>query len=243
MSQQQGASGEHQDQQGRRLLSAVERIIEDIDALVARVERMRREADLAPGEHDDVRVGALAKKIVSSYSNRSAVSGGLTALPALLPGVGTVTALVGGALADVALMLKFEVEMALSLTHLYGFDVRQERERQLAFLLASVSTYEASSGRNFFVDVAAAETTAIWNYAPRQVSKLLLTAFGRIALVGLSKGLVKAVPFVGIAVGASVNKLLTGRVGQRCTSELQARRHHAAQARQEAPVVDAWVQE
>ncbi len=232
-----------QDRQGQRLLSAVERLIEDVDSLVARVERMRREADLPPGEHDDIRVGALASKIVSSYSNRSALSGGLTALPAIIPGVGTVTALVGGALADVALMLKFEVEMALSLTHLYGFDVRNDRERQLAFLLASVSTYEASSGRNFFVDVAAAETTAIWNYAPRQVSKLLLTAFGRMALIGLSKGLAKALPFVGIAVGASVNKVLTSRVGQRCISELGSRRRQAARCADEPPVVDAWVQE
>jgi hypothetical protein len=120
-------------------------------------------------------------------------------------------------------MLKYEVEMALVLSHLHGFDITQKKERQLAFLMASVSTYNAKSGRNFFLDVAHAEGIAIWKYAPREVSKMLVTAFTQLALMHLSKGLLRALPLVGIAVGSSMNKALTTRVGERCISELKLR--------------------
>src|SRR6185503_1698390 len=85
----------------------------------------------------------LSAKIVSNFSRKSAVSGGVTSLPALIPGLGTLAAAVGGTFLDLVLVLKFEVEMAMALTYLYGFDIRERNERQFAFLLASVQTYEA----------------------------------------------------------------------------------------------------
>ncbi len=211
-----------QEEQGRRLLTAVERIIEDTEDLIVRVETFRREA--GEGVDEEATELAVARLLVRHYSNRSAMAGGVSALPALLPGAGTLLAALGGTLADMGLTLKFEVEMALSLTHLFGFDIRRDKERQLAFLLASVSTYEAKSGRNFFVDLAEAEGTAIWNYAPRQVAKALLSVMAKLVLVGTSKGIMKAVPFVGIVIGSSANKILTTRVGERCITELTHRR-------------------
>lgn len=64
----------------------------------------------------------------------------MAAAPALIPGAGTLMAALGGALADMGFLLKYEVEMALVLSHLYGFDIRRDEERQLAFLRASVGT-------------------------------------------------------------------------------------------------------
>ena len=186
---------------------------------------------------------------MSHFSNRAALSGGLAAAPALIPGAGTLVAAVGGGLADVGFLLKFEVEMALTLSHLYGFDIRKDDERQLAFLLASVSTYDARSGDNVLLDMAKAEGVAIWKYAPREVSKVLVGVLTKLALQQLSKGLVRAIPLVGIAVGSTLNKVLTGRVGARCIRDLGKRRDFlATQARasktrekQEPEVVEAKV--
>ena len=100
--------------------------------------------------------------MVRHFSNRTAVTGGLAAVPSLLPWLGMLGAVAGGTLADMGMMLKYEVEMALVLSHLHGFDITQDKERQLAFLMASVSTCNAKSGRNFFLDVAHAEGIAIW---------------------------------------------------------------------------------
>lgn len=233
--------------QGRKLLNVVERIIADTDSLVALSKDSLRRAQVAHPEDEAAALTAASEAIISHFSTRTAVSGGLAALPALLPGVGTLAAVAGGALADVGLMLKFEVEMALTLSHLHGFDITREEERNLAFLLASVSTYDAKSGGNFFADVVQAEGIALWKYTPRQVAKLLLTVLSKLALLQAGKGLVRAVPFVGIAVGSTMNKVLTRRVGERLVSELSQRREQAKakpsarKRKKDADVVEAKV--
>ncbi|XXF78629.1 hypothetical protein P2318_02410 [Myxococcaceae bacterium GXIMD 01537] len=213
--------------QGRKLLTVVERIIADTDSLVALSKDHLRRAQAAKPDDEAAAREAAAREIVSHFSTRTAVSGGLAALPALIPGVGTLAALAGGALADMGLVLKFEVEMALVLSHLHGFDITREEERNIAFLLASVSTYDAKSGGNFFADVVHAEGIAVWKYTPRQVAKLLLTVLSKLALLQVGKSLARAVPLVGIAVGSSMNKVLTQRVGERLVSELKQRAEQA----------------
>jgi uncharacterized protein (DUF697 family) len=227
--------------QGRKLLTAVERILSDTDSLIALAEQhLRRAREEKPGS-DELARAAAASEVVRSFSNRAAVAGGLAAAPALIPGAGTLVAALGGALADMGFLLKYEVEMALVLSHLHGFDIRKDEERQLAFLLASVSTYDAKSGGNALLDMAKAEGVAIWKYAPREVSKMLVGVMAKIALLQLSKGLVRALPLVGIAVGSSMNKVLTGRVGERCIRDLQKRREFFDTEAAKEDVVEARV--
>lgn len=227
---------------GRRLLSAVERLLVGDEELAREVERALGRAGLERCR-SEAEFARAADAVIRGYARRTMVSGGLTALPALLPGVGTVATLTGGVLADMAFTLKCETEMALALSHLHGFDVRQERERRAALLLASIATYDAKTEGNFLADVAEAQGTAIWNYAPRQASKLLLLVLSKLALLAAGKGLARAVPLVGIAVGASLNRVLTERVGERIRRELQARRSRGEADAEPGgePVVDARV--
>jgi len=207
------------DTQGELLLTAVERIVEDCDDLIADVEGIKEEVG-SEDLDDEAILDKVAERIIATYSTKSAVTGGLTALPALLPGGGTIVALVGGSMVDMTFMLKHEVEMTLCLTYLYGHDIREEKERWLAYVLAAVSTYEAKSGRNYFADLADAQLEALGKYTPRQLSKLAVTVIGRVALVMASKSLVRALPLVGIVVGASANKVITPQVGWRCVQAL-----------------------
>ena len=226
--------------QGRKLLTAVERILSDSDSLIALGNQHLERARAATPNNEERARATAASEVVRHFSNRAALAGGLAAAPALIPGAGTLVAAVGGALADMGFLLKYEVEMVLVLSHLHGFDIRKDEERQLAFLMASVSTYDARSGENVLMDMAKAEGVAIWKYAPRQVSKHLVGVFTKIALMQLSKSLVRALPLVGIAVGSSMNKVLTGRVGARCQEDLGKRREFVAAeaARAEPPPED-----
>ncbi len=212
-------------ERGRKLLSAVERIIDDTENIIALVDRHAEHLRSAqPGiDEDDLR-GLIADKLVSHYSTASAISGGATALPALFPGAGSLIALTGGTLLDVAFVLKYEVEMALALCWTFGFDIRLDRERELAFLLASVLTHDESTGESFINDVARAEAEALWNYGPRQVPKLLAQVFARIAVRQAAKGFARVLPFVGIVVGAGMNKALTSKTGNKMIVELGRRR-------------------
>ena len=229
-------------ERGRKLLSAVERIIDDTENIIAVVDRhaehLRSEQ---PGIDEDALRALVADKLVSHYSTSSAISGGATALPAMFPGAGSIIALTGGTLLDVAFVLKYEVEMSMALCWNYGFDIRQDRERELALLLASVLTHDESTGESFVNDVMKAETQAIWNYAPRQVPKLLAQIFARIAVRQAAKGFARVLPFVGIAVGAGMNKALTTKTGRQMVVELQRRRDEGEHELPAEDVVEAAV--
>lgn len=213
---------------GQTLLNAVERLVDDTENLIAEVEAFRTEVFPHGDADDSGHLTVIASRIIASYSTKSAIAGAITAVPGMVPGPGTAVALVGGSLADMTLMLKHEVELALCLTHLYGHDIRNERERWLAYVLATVNTYEARSGRNYFVDLASIQLEALRKYTPRQLSKMVATVMGRYALFCASRGLFRAVPLVGVVVGASANKVLTNAVGWRCSDALARWRSAAA---------------
>lgn len=222
-----------EDEKGRKLLTAVERIVASSDSIKSTVDAARAKVK---GELKGAALrDATAKELIRSYSNRAALAGGASGIPAaLLPGIGSIAAAVGGGLAELTFLLKWEVEMALAMSHLYGFDIDDPRERQLGFLMASVGTYDAT-GKNFFVDIAKVEGTAIYNYAPRALSRLVVTAMATVAALYVWRGLLKAVPFLGIAIGTGMNKVLTQRVGARCMRDCQMRRELMAEEDAPAP--------
>jgi hypothetical protein len=211
-----------QQRAGRRLLSAVERLLDDPENIMEIVERKRRAAERRGLGGEEQRTW-LGEQLVEHYSDRTGLSGGVSALPGILPGLGTIAAATGVALADMGLLLKFEVEMALALAYAWGHDISQERERRLALLLAAVRTHDARTEGNFLLDVAEAEGEAVWNYAPRQVAKLLGIVGAHLALKQAGKTALRALPIVGVVIGVGLNKSLTGRVGRRIIEDLEQR--------------------
>ncbi len=212
---------------GRQLLTSVERLVASNDKLRAVSAECLAIAKTRPGAEPPR--DRAAGEVVRRYSNRAALVGGASALPSLAPGIGLAVG-VGAALAELALLLKLEVEMALVLLDLHGFDIDDPQERQIGFVLASVGTYDAGTGSNFLKDVAQAEGVALWNYGPRRLARMLVTAMARLAAGRVWRGLLKLVPFLGIAVGTSMNKVLTTRVGERVSRDLRTRRELLSRA-------------
>lgn len=206
---------------GERVLTAVERLVDDHGALSARVEALRASVDVPEADPDHRE--AVAARIIDSYSMRSAISGGLTALPAAVPGAGTGVALVTGSLVDMTVMLKLEVEMALCLTHLYGFDLSDERERWLAYVIVGVRTCEAEGGKNYFSDLLEAQLDALPLYTPRQMFKLAATVVGQRAVRTLAGRWSRALPLVGVVIGAATNRVMMTKVGWSCVDTLERR--------------------
>jgi uncharacterized protein (DUF697 family) len=222
---------------GERLLSAVERLVEDCDDIIARVETLKSGM---PAHFDEAeRIDALGGHIIADYSRRSAIAGAVTSLPGLLPGGGSAVVLVGGVLVDMTFMLKHDVEMILSLSYLYGHDIRLEKERWLAYVLAGVRTYQLQEPRGYLTDMLDVQLDALPKYTPRELFKLAATVLGKVALLSVSRGFVKALPFIGVAVSASSNSFLTRSVGWSCVDVLEARRFTERNAAPEA--VDAFV--
>lgn len=220
------------EEQGAKLYSAVERIVEDPNTIIERVERFEDEIDEeSPDLSDQALVDKTAEKIITYFANRTMTAGGLSSLPGIIPIWGSIIAVVGGGLADMTFCLKYEVEMVLSLSALYGFDIRDDKERGLAFLIASVSTYEQLDGKsNIFKgmfqavgDYAQTQSQAVWNYTPRQIGKVVAKAFVQLAIKGAGKSLLKAMPLVGIGISAAGNRILTKHVGGKALDALRYR--------------------
>jgi hypothetical protein len=199
---------------GQRFLSAVERLLRSNEEIHDIVWEERQKG---PG---------ASERIVSRFSNQSAVAGALAGAPSLVPGWGLLGA-AGMMMVEMTYVMKFEVEMCLALAAHHGLDIRRRENRQLAFLLAAVGTSEEMTGRDPLLDLGASSLEAVWNYSPREISKLVLHVFGVVALVQASqsvgKGLLRAIPVVGVGVGAGVNKVLTRRVGLRAIRALRLR--------------------
>ena len=193
---------------GTNLLNAIEHLLAD-DATITGHARLH--ADRA--NHDRP---AAAHRIVAAYSNRSALAGAIAAAPAIVPGWGTAGA-IGTLFAEMSYVLKTEVEMCLCLSSLHGFEISSKEHRQIAFLLAAIATHEVETGRNVLLDIGEVTAEAAMTYTPREAGKSLLKILGILAAVRASqavgRGVLHVVPFVGMAVGAGVNKALTRRVG------------------------------
>ena len=202
---------------GQKLLTAVERLVEAPELILEKVEKARART----GAWDDP--DTVAPALISSYSTKAAIIGGATAIPAMLPGLGTAATLALGPFVDMVMLLKIEAELCLALSALRGHDIRDPAERQLAFLLAAVNTAEVAKGRSALRDAVDVSGTAIWNYAPRRVGKLLVHAIAILAALHLSRNLLRAIPIIGVAVGASMNKVLTKRVGTKAYAALRVR--------------------
>ncbi len=198
---------------GEKLLHAVERITASPAEILAVVDRYCADPE------DTLEI--TTSGIVAHYSNRSALVGGATALPSLIPGVGSLATLVAAPLADMVFLLKYEVEMCLALSAAHGYDIHRDEERQMAFLLAALKTAQVSKSGSNYVNITG---PALWQYTPRRVSKLLVTTLAIIGVAALSKHFIKAVPLLGVAVGASMNKILTTKVGRNAHEELRLRK-------------------
>jgi hypothetical protein len=135
--------------------------------------------------------------------------------------------------------LKYEVEMILCLSYLHGHDIRDEKERWLAYVLAGLRTYQVQDRSNYLADLLEVQLDVLPKYTPRELFKLAATVLGKIALLSVSRGFVKALPLIGIAVSASTNKFMTWSLGWWCVEALERRRD--AERNEGPEAVDAFV--
>lgn len=216
------------EEKAKKILSAVDRIVDSNDKIRSVCKKYKRQALIHADDDDDDEKSIYmdaGKRIITHYSDRASVSGGVAGLPSLLPGMGTVIALVGTSAVDMVLMLKYEMEMSLCLCVLAGLDIDDERIRQLAYALAAVSSRDILNSRSEDVPSKSIVTSAFWDYSVRELSKHVIKTVTSILCLNLGKGLFKALPFVGVAVGASFNKVMTKRTGLCCLDALWLRRH------------------
>ncbi|MBQ9816843.1 MAG: hypothetical protein IJM59_05180 [Proteobacteria bacterium] len=209
------------DDDAREVIKILDKILAKKESIHAISEKARKFAQSAKTpEKQDKRAASL---IIMHYSNLCAVGGGASAIPGIIPGVGLIYSLLGTGAVDAFLVLKFELEMSLALADYAGFDISDPRERKIAFLLACSALEEA-------YDVEKEPTLAnildlaISEYSSRELSKGLAKGLARALMLFASKRWTKFFPVIGIGIEASVNKVLSTRLGNECWRAIKHRR-------------------
>lgn len=157
----------------------------DADAARLRVEKLR---DKYPDESDD----DLVERIIKKKSQQTAAIGAASSSAAIIPAIGTLSAMTVGVAADITATFKLQAEMVLEIASVYTYPLDQLGEQKLIFLVTGVST-----GSNVLFARAGKELTV--KLSERYAQKWLATAL----------------PFIGVAANSSTNALATYIIGQR----------------------------
>jgi uncharacterized protein (DUF697 family) len=200
------------------LLKAVELLLAEPETIKSealslqksiRWERHARKAD-------PIVLELAAEKIISNYSYYSAFAGGATALAGVVPGLGTVAAAFGGATADMALFMKYQIEMTMALAALYGRDIALEDEKRLCMLVAGLGAVNEAAKEGGKAAGSKAFIKLAQTYLQGPTLAALTGVFEKLGLTFTRMRFEKAIPFgVGVIISFSANKGLTWYVGTR----------------------------
>ena len=158
----------------------------------------------------------IIDKIISNYSYYTAFVGGATALTGIIPGLGTVVATFGGATADAAMSMKYQIEMTMTIATIAGHDIELEEQKRLCLIIAGLGAVNEAAkeggkqiGTKAFVKIAQQHLKGATLVAVKEIFKKVGVTFTR-------KAVEKAIPFgIGVVIGFSANKGLTYYVGKK----------------------------
>ena len=164
--------------------------LDDKDRLAAakRVAKQRKKNPEATPEE-------LARLMIRRKCRRTAVVGAVTAAPAAIPGLGTLTSLVLGSTVDLALTAGLQAELVLEIACCYGVEMTASEERSVILMVTGVGV-----GANQLIEKAGRQIAA---KASEQLAK---------------KSVARSVPLIGMGAAAGTNTVTTYAIGRRAIS-------------------------
>jgi hypothetical protein len=193
-------------------------------AVVRAAERLR-------AEHPGRTPAQLAQIAVARSGRRAAGSGAVTAVPATIPGAGTVVE-VGAALGDASLLTLAQTELVLLLAHLYGRPLTDVEARRLDVLMAmGVEAGVVDLHRNGSIRVMGTtyrdgelSGEAGAKLTKRITRRLAAQVAGKLARRRAYVLLGREVPVLGIGLAAGYNLWSTRKLGKAARAYF----HHVA---------------
>lgn len=201
-----------------KLLQAIELVLAEPAKIKAETRKLigRYEAKHGSDKSEAEKEEMVAKKIVSNYSYYAAFTGGATALTGIVPGLGTVIAVFGGAAADTALLMKYQIEMVMALAVVYGHDIEQEEEKRICMIVAGLGAIGEAGKQGAKEGGKKAFVSLVREHIRGSTLVAVKAIFKKVGITFTRKGFEKAIPFgVGVVIGAGANKALTIYVGSK----------------------------
>lgn len=201
------------------LLRAVESLVagpQDITRVVDEcTEKVTAAHKDAPLSEEDFKV-KVADTIIERYARTCGRVGGLTAAAGAIPGLATLVSLVGAAAADLAITMKFQIEMTMALAHLFGRDISAEQEQQLCYAIAGLGVATQAGLLSFERFTIKSIQEAARRLLKTRARRWLIDLFKRLGLRLTQRGVLKAIPLgVGVVFSYTTNRKLTRYIGRR----------------------------
>lgn len=206
-------------------------LLKAIDLILANPRDIKKETvsliakfkKINPSKSEEEIRKLVCQKIISNYSYYTAFTGGATSLAGVIPGLGTAISAFGGATADAALCMKYQIEMTMALACAYGHDILLEEEKRLCLIIAGLGTVnEAAKGGGKAV-TSKAFVKMTQQYIRGATLQAVKEIFKTVGLTFSRKALEKAIPFgVGVVIGFTANKGLTWYVGTKAHDFFEA---------------------
>jgi hypothetical protein len=169
------------------LLNIIQGVVNNVD-LEAAKNRVIQFKQRYPNASTEV----LVQKLIKDKCQQTGTVGAVTSGAGLIPGIGTVAAVVLGTAADIGATFKLQAELVLEIAHAYNYPLNEEEKRQLVLLITGVS----------------AGTSALARKAGQQATIKLGEKLAE-------KSILKALPIIGVIASAGTNVLSTYIIGQR----------------------------
>jgi hypothetical protein len=200
------------------LLKAIELILADPAEIMKETKSIHdgyREKYRDEKTADDI-ADIVSEKIISNYSYYAAFVGGATALTGVIPGLGTVIATFGGATADAALSMKYQIEMTMAIAVVYGHDITIEEEKRLCLLVAGLGAINQAAKESGKAIGSKAFIKMTQQYLKGATLQAVKEIFKKVGITFTRKAAEKSIPFgIGVIIGFSANKGLTWYVGSK----------------------------
>lgn len=200
---------------GSRLLKAVQAIAISPAEAKKIVERYKEQSRKKyPNDSHWRRQERVADAVISRYSKYAAMVGGASALPGVIPGLGTAIAVTGGTVADATVSMKLQVDMCMCLAATFNYNIESQDAQHLSFLIAAGGALEKAGATRGVKFASEAGVRLLRLYLKGAALHAVKASFRKVGIVFTKKALEKVLPFgVGVAVGGGANYVLTKYVG------------------------------
>jgi uncharacterized protein (DUF697 family) len=216
MTNSQNTEDGSSEEKASKLLQMVRAVaIKPSDAKAFVEQHQKRAKAKHPTDSDEKARNRVADAIIRRYSKMASLVGGASALPGVVPGLGTALAATGGASADAVVCMKFQIDMCYCLTENYGYDITSEDAQHLSFLIAAGGTLEKAGVSGGTKLATQAGVRMLRQYLKGAALQAVKEFFKKIGITFTRKAAEKALPFgVGVVIGSAANYGLTRYVGK-----------------------------
>ncbi len=171
-------------------------------------ERLSKEVSELKRSFPNDDPAALAKRVILSSARLSGVVGIATAVPALIPGIGTIISIIGILPEEYYLMRK-QCEMILKIALVYGYDItKTERIYEILTLIGTPSRgVDALMVAKY--DLRRVAAKAVVHLSSQTGTKALVAA------KAASRGILRRLPALGFFAGGAINYYSFRSIGKK----------------------------